>query len=62
MEESKLENIVHIVIAKPIAWIIYGLWLAVKWSCRGAVRFGRWAWSRWIEYRQKREAKRSSLA
>ena len=31
-------------------------------DCREAVRFGRWAWSRWIEYRQKREAKRSSLA
>ena len=62
MSESRLEEVVHVVVAKPIAWTLYGVWLAVKWVGRGAAKVGRWAWSRWIEFRQKRVARRSSLA
>ena len=59
---ERLEQVVHSVIAKPVAWALYGLWLAATWVGREAMRFGRWARCRWIEYRQKRGTSRSSLA
>ena len=42
-EIARLEQIVHVVVAKPIAWTLYGCWQAGKWVCRGAVSFGSWA-------------------
>ncbi len=62
MSEARLEGIVHVVVAKPIAWTLYLSWLALKWVGRSAAKVGRRAWSRWIEFRQKRAARRSSLA
>lgn len=61
-EIARLEQIVHVVVAKPIAWTLYGCWQAGKWVCRGAVSFGSWARSRWIEFRQKKVVSRSSVA
>ena len=61
-EVARLEQIVHVVVAKPIAWTLYGCWHAGKWVCRGAVSFGNWARSRWIEFRQKRETHGSQAA
>jgi hypothetical protein len=62
MTESRLEEIVHVVVAKPIAWTLYRAWQAAKWVGREGVRFGRWARSRWAEFKQKRSARRSSQA
>ena len=56
--QARLEEVVHVVVAKPIAWTLYGLWQAGKWVCRGAIRFGRWAQNSWAEYRARREARR----
>ncbi len=62
MSEARLEGIIHVVVAKPIAWTLYGVWLAAKWAGHGAVKFARWVWCRWAEFRQKRATRRSSLA
>ena len=31
MSEARLEGIVHVVVAKPIAWTLFGIWLAMKY-------------------------------
>ena len=62
MSVSHLEQVVHVVVAKPIAWTLYGAWQAAKWVGREAVSFGRWAQSRCTEYRHKKLASRSSVA
>ena len=51
---ARLEKVVHVVTAKPIAWTLYGLWLGGKWAGRNAVKFGRWMRSRWTEVNQKK--------
>jgi hypothetical protein len=53
MSVSRLEQIVHVVVAKPIAWTLYGLWQAARWGWRTAVQFAGWVRIRWTEFRQK---------
>jgi hypothetical protein len=60
MTISRIEEIVHILITKPIAWTIYGVWQGIAWISRGAIGVGRWAQTRWAEYRARREAEKSA--
>jgi hypothetical protein len=62
MTMSRLEEIVHVVIAKPIAWTIYGIWHGMKWVGRGAVSIFTRARHRWTEHRQSSQASGSSAA
>ena len=67
-----LEWLVHVVVAKPIAWTLYGLWLAAKygwrWSRHGLsvaakhgwrwmVQFGGWVRSRYAAHARTRVAR-----
>ena len=61
-EIARLERIVHVVIAKPIAWTIYGIWQGLIWAGRSAIGAGKWAQTRWAEYRARREARKSAPA
>jgi hypothetical protein len=62
MSESRLEGIVHVVVAKPLAWTLYVLWVAATWAGRGVVSFGSWARTRWIELRQGKVSSVSQMA
>ncbi len=48
-EVKKWEEGVQLVVGKPLAWALYGLWLAVKWITIAVLRNGKrveqW-WSR----------------
>ena len=60
MTISRLEEIAHIVVAKPVAWTIYGAWQVVKWACQGVVTVSNWAQGQWTELRKKIAARRPS--
>ncbi len=52
---ERLEAILHVVIVKPLAWLLLRAWWVLCWCGRGIVHVGRWArqrWSRWREGRQ----------
>ena len=59
---ARLEKVVHVVTAKPIAWTLYAAWLGAKWVGRRAVRFGRWVRSRLTEVRQKKGTRAAHVA
>ena len=59
---ARLEKVVHVVTAKPIAWALYGLWLGGKWLGRRSVGFGRWVRSRWTEVKQKKGTRAAHMA
>ena len=69
MSEARLEGIVHVVVAKPIAWTLFLLWLAMifgwRWSRHGLsvaakhgwrwmVQFGGWVRSRYEAHARTR--------
>jgi len=62
MTVSRLEQIVHVLVAKPIAWTIYGIWQSAKWACQGAVRFGAWVRVRYIAIRKNKFANETRTA
>jgi hypothetical protein len=47
-EVQRIEKTVNLVIGKPLAWWLYGLWLAAKHGYRAAIRFGRWVYNRYL--------------
>ena len=47
-EVQRIEKAVNLVIGKPLAWSLYGLWLATKHGYRAAIRFGRWVYNRYL--------------
>ncbi len=38
----KVEQVVHVLVAKPITWVIYGSWLGMKSIYQGTVTLGKW--------------------
>jgi hypothetical protein len=51
-EVQRIEKAVNLVIGKPLAWTLYGLWLAAKHGYRAAIRFGRWVCNRYLAIRK----------
>jgi len=51
MSQVSIEKAVNFVTAKPIAWILYWLWLALKHGWLGAVWCARWIRERWRNWR-----------
>lgn len=50
MTQERLEGALSFLITKPLAWTIYGLWLAVKFGWLGLVWCVIWLrdkWSAW---------------
>ena len=62
MTVSRLEQIVHVLVAKPIAWTIYGLWRGAILVYGCAFSLGRWARSRWVQSRASKEPGHPSVA
>jgi hypothetical protein len=48
IEVQRLEKSLNVLIAKPLAWTIYGFWLAARHGLVAAIRAGRWLQRRWI--------------
>jgi hypothetical protein len=46
MTEERIEKAVNLVVGRPLAWTLYGLWLAAKHGYRAAIRFGHWLHNR----------------
>jgi hypothetical protein len=51
-EVQRIEKAVNLVIGKPLAWSLYGLWLATKHGYRTAIKFGRWLHNRYLAIRK----------
>ncbi len=69
---ARLEEVVHVVVAKPMAWTLYGLWLTAKfgwrWTRHGlglaakhgwrwTVQFGSWVRNRYAAYARRAVAR-----
>lgn len=44
---KRIEKSVNVVVGKPVAWLVCGLWLATKHSYHGLLRCGRWLCGRY---------------
>jgi len=55
MSQIRIEKAVNFVTAKPLAWIIFGIWLALKYGWLGAVWCARWLRERWRAWRSARK-------
>lgn len=53
MSQVRIEKVVAFVTAKPIAWILYWLWLALKHGWAGAVWCARRLRERWRAWRSQ---------
>jgi hypothetical protein len=51
-EVQRIENVVNLVIGKPLTWTLYGLWLAAKYGYRATIRFGHWLHNRCLALRK----------
>jgi hypothetical protein len=40
---SRVEEVIHVVVAKPIAWTLLWSWWLLCWIGRGVVQAERWA-------------------
>jgi hypothetical protein len=56
-DARRLETAINFITAKPLAWVLYWLWLALKHSWRGVV----WC-AGWIRDRVSRKASQQSTA
>ncbi|MBM4070259.1 MAG: hypothetical protein FJ271_15085 [Planctomycetes bacterium] len=54
MSQVSIEKAVNFVTAKPLAWILYWLWLALKHGWLGAMWSARWIRERWRAWRAAR--------
>ena len=44
---ERLEAILHVVIVKPLAWLLLWCWWLLCWCGRSIVKVGRWARQHW---------------
>ena len=44
---ERLEAILHVVIVKPLAWLLLWSWWLLCWAGCGIVKVGRWARQHW---------------
>ena len=51
-EVQRIEKAVNLVIGKPLAWTLYGLWLLARHGYRAAIKFGRWVHDLYLELRK----------
>jgi len=51
MSQVNIEKALIFITAKPLAWLVYWLWLALKHGWLGAVWCARWIRERWRTWR-----------
>lgn len=39
---SRVEDVVHVVVAKPVAWMLYALWMMLGIMGSAVARCGEW--------------------
>ena len=54
--QERIERWLAFYVAKPIAWAIFGVWLAVKYAWFGVAWCVNWLREKWVAWRAKRQA------
>jgi hypothetical protein len=52
---ERLEAILHVMIVKPLAWLLLWSWWLLCWCGRGIVHLAAWARQRWNRWHESRE-------
>jgi hypothetical protein len=57
-EVQRLEQIINLIVGKPLTWMLYAIWLVTRFCFRSALRFGQWLRGRVVRRTRTRSASR----
>jgi hypothetical protein len=47
-EVQRLEQVINVILGKPLAWTLYATWLVTKYGIRAVLRLCSWLHTRYV--------------